>query len=194
MWKSLQLWCVFTPAFYIYTSQEAWKEVVSTPNLTLSCNTELTIHKLLFLPFVFNTAEEGQRTTAGYDGSSEILWTQTCSTACKNLPQLFPSIKINSVLLLVTPTFCWLNCFVFCSFFLQVNLVSNASFSQATLPKGPPPMSISQSATAPSTPLTPLSESPSVLTPNSMFTGTPVRRRYSRSVSQGNCEITSHSF
>ncbi|XP_006794288.1 forkhead box protein P1-B-like isoform X3 [Neolamprologus brichardi] len=65
-----------------------------------------------------------------------------------------------------------------------VNLVSNASFSQATLPKGPPPMSISQSATAPSTPLTPLSESPSVLTPNSMFTGTPVRRRYSRSVSQ----------
>uniref|UniRef100_A0A669EXU8 Forkhead box protein P1-B n=1 Tax=Oreochromis niloticus TaxID=8128 RepID=A0A669EXU8_ORENI len=57
-----------------------------------------------------------------------------------------------------------------------VNLVSNASFSQATLPKGPPPMSISQSATAPSTPLTPLSESPSVLTPNSMFTGTPVRR------------------
>uniref|UniRef100_A0AAQ5Y2B8 Fork-head domain-containing protein n=1 Tax=Amphiprion ocellaris TaxID=80972 RepID=A0AAQ5Y2B8_AMPOC len=65
-----------------------------------------------------------------------------------------------------------------------VNLVSNVSFSQATLPKGPPPMSLSQSATAPSTPLTPLSESPSVLTPNSMFTGTPVRRRYSRSVSQ----------
>uniref|UniRef100_A0A672J4K0 Forkhead box protein P1-B-like n=1 Tax=Salarias fasciatus TaxID=181472 RepID=A0A672J4K0_SALFA len=53
-----------------------------------------------------------------------------------------------------------------------------------TLPKGPPPMSLSQSATTPSTPLTPLSESPSVLTPNSMFTGTPVRRRYSRSVSQ----------
>ncbi|MED6236156.1 hypothetical protein ATANTOWER_005156 [Ataeniobius toweri] len=60
-----------------------------------------------------------------------------------------------------------------------VNLVS---FAPATLPKGPPPMSLSQSATAPSTPLTPLSESPSVLTPNSMFT--PVRRRYSRSVSQ----------
>ncbi|TMS16763.1 hypothetical protein E3U43_014056 [Larimichthys crocea] len=65
-----------------------------------------------------------------------------------------------------------------------VNLVSNVSFSQATLPKGPPPMSVSQSATAPSTPLTPHSESPSVLTPNSVFTGTPVRRRYSRSVSQ----------
>uniref|UniRef100_A0A8C8E4A7 Fork-head domain-containing protein n=1 Tax=Oryzias sinensis TaxID=183150 RepID=A0A8C8E4A7_9TELE len=54
----------------------------------------------------------------------------------------------------------------------------------AAMPKGPPPMSLSQSATAPSTPLTPLSESPSVLTPNSMFTSTPVRRRYSRSVSQ----------
>ncbi|XP_012721415.2 forkhead box protein P1-B isoform X1 [Fundulus heteroclitus] len=65
-----------------------------------------------------------------------------------------------------------------------VNLASNVSFAPATLPKGPPPMSLSQSATAPSTPLTPLSESPSVLTPNSMFTGTPVRRRYSRSVSQ----------
>ncbi|XP_074538293.1 forkhead box protein P1-like isoform X2 [Halichoeres trimaculatus] len=65
-----------------------------------------------------------------------------------------------------------------------VNLVSNVSFSQATLPKGTPPMSLSQSATAPSTPLTPHSESPLVLTPKSMFTGTPVRRRYSRSVSQ----------
>ncbi|XP_029995781.1 forkhead box protein P1-B-like isoform X2 [Sphaeramia orbicularis] len=65
-----------------------------------------------------------------------------------------------------------------------VNLAPTVSFSQATLPKGPPPMSLSQSATAPSTPLTPLTESPSVLTPNSMFTGTPVRRRYSRSVSQ----------
>ncbi|XP_037539936.1 forkhead box protein P1-B [Nematolebias whitei] len=65
-----------------------------------------------------------------------------------------------------------------------VNLASNLTFSPGTLAKGPPPMSLSQSATAPSTPLTPLSESPSVLTPNSMFTGTPVRRRYSRSVSQ----------
>ncbi|XP_015229025.1 forkhead box protein P1-B-like isoform X2 [Cyprinodon tularosa] len=65
-----------------------------------------------------------------------------------------------------------------------VNLISNVSFAPATLPKGPPPMSLSQSATTPSTPLTPLSEPPSVLTPNSMFTSTPVRRRYSRSVSQ----------
>uniref|UniRef100_A0A3Q2YWX3 Forkhead box protein P1-B-like n=1 Tax=Hippocampus comes TaxID=109280 RepID=A0A3Q2YWX3_HIPCM len=53
----------------------------------------------------------------------------------------------------------------------------------ATPPKGPH-MSLSQSATAPSTPLMPLSESPSVLTPNAGFNGTPVRRRYSRSVSQ----------
>ncbi|XP_075897924.1 forkhead box protein P1-like isoform X8 [Nelusetta ayraudi] len=65
-----------------------------------------------------------------------------------------------------------------------VNLLSNVSFSQATLAKGSPTMSVSQSATAPSTPLTPLSDSLSVLTPNSLFTGTPVRRRYSRSVSQ----------
>uniref|UniRef100_H3D4U5 Fork-head domain-containing protein n=1 Tax=Tetraodon nigroviridis TaxID=99883 RepID=H3D4U5_TETNG len=65
-----------------------------------------------------------------------------------------------------------------------INLASNVSLSQATLPKGPAPMSVSQSATAPTTPLTPHSESPSVLTPSSMFTGTPVRRRYSRSVSQ----------
>ncbi|XP_051912475.1 forkhead box protein P1-B-like isoform X3 [Hippocampus zosterae] len=63
------------------------------------------------------------------------------------------------------------------------NLVPNMSFSQATPPKGPH-MSLSQSATAPSTPLMPLSESPSVLTPNAGFNGTPVRRRYSRSVSQ----------
>ncbi|KAM8862596.1 forkhead box protein P1-like isoform 2-T2 [Spinachia spinachia] len=66
-----------------------------------------------------------------------------------------------------------------------VNLVPNVSFSQATLPKGSPPISLSQSATAPSTPMTPLSEPPSVLTPpSSVFTGPPVRRRYSRSVSQ----------
>lgn len=130
------------------------------------------------------TAEKGQRTAAGYDGSPQVVWAQTRSAACKYLPWLFPSIKINIVLLVATLTFSWLNCFVL--FFFQVNLVSNVSFSQATLPKGPPPVSMSQSATAPSTPLTPLSESPSVLTPNSMFTGTPVRRRYSRSVSQGN--------
>ncbi|XP_077454544.1 forkhead box protein P1-B-like isoform X2 [Stigmatopora argus] len=64
-----------------------------------------------------------------------------------------------------------------------VNLVPNISFSQATPPKGPH-LSLSQSATTPSTPLTPLSESPSVHTPNGGFNRTPVRRRYSRSVSQ----------
>ncbi|XP_068602485.1 forkhead box protein P1-B-like [Brachionichthys hirsutus] len=66
----------------------------------------------------------------------------------------------------------------------QLVKISNASFSQTLLPKAPLTMSVSQSATAPSTPLTPLADSPSVLTPNSVFTGTPVRRRYSRSVSQ----------
>uniref|UniRef100_A0A3B4A5B4 Fork-head domain-containing protein n=1 Tax=Periophthalmus magnuspinnatus TaxID=409849 RepID=A0A3B4A5B4_9GOBI len=66
-----------------------------------------------------------------------------------------------------------------------VNLVSSVqAFSQSPLPKAAPPMSLSQSATAPSTPVTPHSESPSVLTANSVFSGTPVRRRYSRSVSQ----------
>uniref|UniRef100_A0AAV2LZZ1 Fork-head domain-containing protein n=1 Tax=Knipowitschia caucasica TaxID=637954 RepID=A0AAV2LZZ1_KNICA len=65
-----------------------------------------------------------------------------------------------------------------------VNLASLQSFSQSPLPKAAPPMSLSQSATAPSTPVTPHSDSPSVLTPNSVFSGTPVRRRYSRSVSQ----------
>ncbi|AWP10309.1 putative forkhead box protein P1-B-like [Scophthalmus maximus] len=74
------------------------------------------------------------------------------------------------------------------------NLASNVSFSQATLPKAPPPMSLSQSATAPCTPLTPLSDSPSVLTPNGLFTGTPVRRRYSRSVSQGTDIIDNKEF
>ncbi|XP_068186675.1 forkhead box protein P1-like isoform X1 [Antennarius striatus] len=68
----------------------------------------------------------------------------------------------------------------------QLVKLPGASFSQTPLPPGPPTMSVSQSATAPSTPLTPHSESPSVLTPSSVFTGTPVRRRYSRSVSQGN--------
>ncbi|KAM8829846.1 forkhead box protein P1-B-like isoform 1-T1 [Synchiropus picturatus] len=63
------------------------------------------------------------------------------------------------------------------------NLAPNVSFSQTPVPKGPQ-MSLSQSATAPTTPLTPLSDAPSVLTPNSMFSGNPVRRRYSRSVSQ----------
>ncbi|XP_059921704.1 forkhead box protein P1-B-like isoform X1 [Gadus macrocephalus] len=64
------------------------------------------------------------------------------------------------------------------------NAASNGSYSQATPPKGPLPMSLSQSATAPTTPLTPLSDSPGVLTPNGVFSGTPVRRRYSRSMSQ----------
>ncbi|XP_037334183.1 forkhead box protein P1-B-like isoform X1 [Pungitius pungitius] len=76
-----------------------------------------------------------------------------------------------------------------------VNLAANVAFSQATLPKGSPPISLSQSATAPSTPMTPLSESPSVLTPpSSAFTGPPVRRRYSRSVSQGNDIVDNKEF
>ncbi|CAL8367408.1 unnamed protein product [Lota lota] len=71
------------------------------------------------------------------------------------------------------------------------NAAADGSFSQATPPRGPPPrgpppVSLSQSATAPTTPLTPLADSPAVLTPSGMFGGggTPVRRRYSRSMSQ----------
>ncbi|KAG7249788.1 hypothetical protein CRUP_036248, partial [Coryphaenoides rupestris] len=67
----------------------------------------------------------------------------------------------------------------------QAQAANGSSFSPVALAKGPLPMSLSQSATAPSTPLTPLSDSPAVLTANGIFGGTPVRRRYSRSMSQG---------
>lgn len=59
-----------------------------------------------------------------------------------------------------------------------VNMVPSVSFPQATFPIVPPLMSLSQSATAPSTPLTPLAES-SVVTPSSPFSESPGRRRYS---------------
>ncbi|XP_072305223.1 forkhead box protein P1-B-like isoform X3 [Eucyclogobius newberryi] len=76
-----------------------------------------------------------------------------------------------------------------------VNLVSSVqAYSQSPLSKAAPPMILSQSATAPSTPVTPHSESPSVLTPNSVFSGTPVRRRYSRSVSQGTDIVDNKEF
>ncbi|KAM6977598.1 forkhead box protein P1-B-like, partial [Aplochiton taeniatus] len=69
-----------------------------------------------------------------------------------------------------------------------VNIASHVSFSQATFPKGPAPMSLSQSATAPSTPLTPLADAPSIGSPSSMFNGNPVRRlygdKYSKSMDQ----------
>ncbi|XP_045552134.1 forkhead box protein P1-B isoform X2 [Salmo salar] len=60
------------------------------------------------------------------------------------------------------------------------NLVPNVSFSQVTFPKVLPSMSLSQSATAPSTPLTPPPTS-SILPPHTLLTVSPGRRWYSDS-------------
>ncbi|KAM9505626.1 forkhead box protein P1-B-like isoform 15-T31 [Salvelinus alpinus] len=59
-----------------------------------------------------------------------------------------------------------------------VDLMPNVAFSQVIFPKVLPPMSLSQSATAPSTPLTPPPTS-SIITPNTLLTVSPGRRRYS---------------
>ncbi|XP_066527333.1 forkhead box protein P1a isoform X2 [Hoplias malabaricus] len=60
-----------------------------------------------------------------------------------------------------------------------VNLVSNLTLAKATVPKNTPSMSLSQSATAPSTPLTPLSQTPTVIIPTSLHGVGPIRKRYS---------------
>ncbi|XP_026055214.1 forkhead box protein P1-B-like isoform X1 [Carassius auratus] len=60
-----------------------------------------------------------------------------------------------------------------------VNLVSNLTLAKATVPKTSPSMSLSQSATAPSTPLTSLPQMPSVIIPTSLHSMGPVRKRYS---------------
>ncbi|CAB1329830.1 unnamed protein product [Coregonus sp. 'balchen'] len=62
-----------------------------------------------------------------------------------------------------------------------VNLVPNVSFSQVTFPKVRPSMSLSQSATAPSTPLTPPPTSSSIIPPHTLLTVSPGRRCYSDS-------------
>lgn len=62
---------------------------------------------------------------------------------------------------------------------LKVNLVSNLTLAKATAPKPTLSMSLSQSATAPSTPLTPLPQTPSVITPSSLHAVGPIRKRYS---------------
>ncbi|XP_073679108.1 forkhead box protein P1a isoform X2 [Garra rufa] len=59
-----------------------------------------------------------------------------------------------------------------------VNLVSNLTLAKATVPKTTP-MSLSQSATAPSTPLTSLPQTPSVIIPTSLHSMGPIRKRYS---------------
>lgn len=60
-----------------------------------------------------------------------------------------------------------------------VNLVSNLTLAKATIPKTTPSMSLSQSATAPSTPLTSLPQMPSVIIPTSLHSMGPIRKRYS---------------
>ncbi|XP_065105899.2 forkhead box protein P1a isoform X2 [Paramisgurnus dabryanus] len=59
-----------------------------------------------------------------------------------------------------------------------VNLVSNLTLAKGTVPKTTPSMSLSQSATAPSTPLTSLPQSPSVIIPTSLHSMGPIRKRY----------------
>uniref|UniRef100_A0AAY4CH45 Forkhead box P1a n=1 Tax=Denticeps clupeoides TaxID=299321 RepID=A0AAY4CH45_9TELE len=66
-----------------------------------------------------------------------------------------------------------------------VNLVSSLTLSKAIVPKASSSssssssMSLSQTATTPSTPLTALPHSPSVIIPNSLLSSAPIRRRYS---------------
>uniref|UniRef100_A0A673LCZ4 Forkhead box protein P1-B-like n=1 Tax=Sinocyclocheilus rhinocerous TaxID=307959 RepID=A0A673LCZ4_9TELE len=60
-----------------------------------------------------------------------------------------------------------------------VNLVSNLMLAKATVPKTTPSMSLSQSATAPSTPFTSLPQMPSVIIPTSLHSMGPIRKRYS---------------
>ncbi|TSM36152.1 Forkhead box protein P1-B [Bagarius yarrelli] len=59
-----------------------------------------------------------------------------------------------------------------------LNLVSNATLSK-TAPGASPPLSLPQTPTTPTTPLTPLSQAHSVITPTSLHSVGPIRRRYS---------------
>lgn len=66
-------------------------------------------------------------------------------------------------------------CFL-CSF--QLNLVSNVTLSK-TAPEASPPLSLPQTPTTPTAPFTPLSQTHSVITPTSLHSVGPMRRRYS---------------
>ncbi|XP_031423094.1 forkhead box protein P1-B isoform X6 [Clupea harengus] len=59
-----------------------------------------------------------------------------------------------------------------------LNLVSSITLSK-TAPAASPPLSLPQTPTTPTTPLTPLSQAHSVITPNSLHSVGPMRRRYS---------------
>ncbi|XP_005166112.1 forkhead box protein P1-B isoform X1 [Danio rerio] len=59
-----------------------------------------------------------------------------------------------------------------------LNLVSNVTLSK-TAPAASPPLSLPQTPTTPTAPLTPLSQTHSVITPTSLHSVGPIRRRYS---------------
>nr|ACJ36222.1 forkhead box P1b [Ctenopharyngodon idella] len=59
-----------------------------------------------------------------------------------------------------------------------LNLVSNVTLSK-TAPEASPPLSLPQTPTTPTAPLTPLSQTHSVITPTSLHSVGPMRRRYS---------------
>ncbi|XP_062871542.1 forkhead box protein P1a isoform X2 [Trichomycterus rosablanca] len=60
-----------------------------------------------------------------------------------------------------------------------VNLVSTLTLAKTSAPKPTPSTNLSQSATAPSTPLTSLPQTPTVIIPSSLHALGPVRKRYS---------------
>ncbi|TRY59443.1 hypothetical protein DNTS_027838 [Danionella cerebrum] len=68
-----------------------------------------------------------------------------------------------------------------------VNLVSSLTLAKATVPKSTPSMSLSQSATAPCTPLPSLPQTPSLIMPGSLHSmgPVPIRKRYSDKYSIG---------
>lgn len=145
---------------------------------------------------VCQTARQRQRTPSGHDGPPprEIYWTQTspstsmalyiysrcCVCICKQIIlRLFFIARVQT----------W---FVF--LLHQVNLVSNLTLAKGTVPKTTPSMSLSQSATAPSTPLTSLPQTPSVIIPTSLHSMGPIRKRYAdkynMAMDQGEKHIT----
>lgn len=66
-----------------------------------------------------------------------------------------------------------------CVCILKVNLVSNLTLAKTSAPKPILSTTLSQSATAPSTPLTSLPQTPTVIIPSTLHGLGPVRKRYS---------------
>lgn len=129
---------------------------------------------------VCQTARQRQRTPSGHDGPPprQIYWTQTSSSASMghHIYSCCCACIYKHIILqlffytIVRPGLC---------FSSQVNLVSNLTLAKGNVPKTTPSMSLSQSATAPSTPLTSLPQNPSVIIPTSLHSMGPFRKRYS---------------